>query len=282
MDWERDLPGWSLPELSQRITCGNVRWHAQIAGSGSDLLLLPGAGASTHTWAALIPELAKSHRVIAIDLPGQGFSQSNDAKRAGLDDMVTDIETLLSDQSWSPQAIIGHSAGAAVALRLSINLNIGKVIGINPALDNFKGMAGWLFPILARVLAANPFTANLFAFGANEKRAQRLIEGTGSHIDDQALSYYTRLIGDRAHVNGALQMMARWSLDELVADLPKVTARVLFLTGANDLAVPPEVAARAAKAIPHAQVIEMPRLGHLAHEEDPTRVLTEINRFLAV
>ena len=117
MDWERDLPGWSLPDLSTRIVNGPHRWHVQIAGTGPDLLLLPGAGASTHTWRALIPELAKTHRVIALDLPGQGFTQSPNAKRSGLEEMAEDITALARSEGWTPAAIIGHSAGAAIAMR---------------------------------------------------------------------------------------------------------------------------------------------------------------------
>lgn len=281
MDWTRDLPTWSLPELSRRVVCGPHRWHVQEAGAGPDLLLLPGAGASTHTWRALIPELATSYHVIALDLPGQGFTQSTDAKRSGLEDMVQDITALAQSEGWAPETIIGHSAGAAIALRLSQTLGVRKLIGINPALDNFDGVAGWLFPILARLLAANPFTANFFAFGASERRARRLIEGTGSRIDDAGLAFYTRLIGDRSHVSGALQMMARWSLDKLIEDLPRIEADVLFLTGDNDSAVPPDVADRAAARLPHASVHHLEGLGHLAHEEDPARILSEIRAFLA-
>lgn len=280
MDWERDLQTWSLPELSRRIVNGPHRWHVQMAGDGPDLLLLPGAGASTHTWRALIPELAKTYRVIAPDLPGQGFTQSPNAKRSGLPEMVEDLTRLCIAEGWKPAAIIGHSAGAAIALRLSQTLDVPKVVGLNPALDNFDGVAGWLFPILARLLAANPFTANMFTFGASPARARRLIEGTGSHISDVDLTFYTRLTADRNHVNGALQMMARWSLDELLQDLPKIGAEVLFLVGENDKAVPPDVARRAAERLPHANVLSYPQLGHLAHEEDPERVLKDIGEFL--
>ncbi|MEO1537545.1 MAG: alpha/beta fold hydrolase BchO [Pseudomonadota bacterium] len=280
MDWERDLPTWSLPELSTRITLAPHRWHVQIAGTGPDLLLLPGAGASTHTWRKLIPALSKSHRVIAPDLAGQGFTQSPNASRSGLPEMAEDLAALIRDQDWKPAAIIGHSAGAAIALRLSQALGIQRIAGINPALDNFKGVAGWLFPFLAKMLAANPFTANMFALGATPSRARRLIEGTGSHIDDESLAFYTRLTADRAHVNGALQMMARWSLDELLGDLPAIDATVLFLTGANDKAVPPDVAERAAGFLPNATLERLEGLGHLAHEEEPDRVLEAITRFL--
>lgn len=280
MDWDRDLPGWSLPETSQRIISGPHRWHVQIMGTGPDLLLLPGAGASTHTWRKLLPPLAETFRVIAPDLPGQGFTQSPNATRSGLPEMVEDLTVLVTSQNWQPVAIIGHSAGAALALRLTQTLGTRKVIGINPALDNFDGVAGWLFPLLAKLLAANPFTANVFSFGATTSRARRLIEGTGSQIDDESLAYYTRLTGDRAHVNGALQMMARWSLDALLDDLSNIDADVLFLTGSNDTAVPPDVADRAAQRLPNATVHKLDGLGHLAHEEDPDRILQEIAAFL--
>ena len=280
MDWERDLPGWSLPETSRRIVNGPHRWHVQITGSGPDLLLLPGAGASTHTWRKLIPGLSASNRVIAPDLPGQGFTQSPNASRSGLAEMTEDLTALAVAEGWEPAVIIGHSAGAAIGLRLAQTLGVRKVIGINPALDNFKGVAGWLFPILAKLLAANPFTANMFSFGATTFRARRLIEGTGSRIDDESLAFYTRLTGNRSHVNGALQMMARWSLDELVNDLPDISADVLFLVGDNDKAVPPDVADQAAQRMPNATVRHLNDLGHLAHEEDPECILREIQSFL--
>ncbi len=75
-------------------------------------------------------------------------------------------------------------------------------------------------------------------------------------------------------------MMARWSLDALLEDLPEIDADVLFLTGGMDTAVPPDVAKRAAKRLPNATVHQFEDLGHLAHEEDPERILAEIRAFL--
>ncbi len=281
MHWERDLPTWSLAEQSRRVALAPHRWHVQEAGAGPTVLLLPGAGASVHSWRALIPRLAERFHVVALDLPGQGFTQSPGyGRRSGLEAMAEDIATLARHEGWAPKAIIGHSAGAAIALRLAGPLGVGHVVGLNPALRNFEGVAGWLFPALAKVFAATPFTADLFAFGSSEARARRLIEGTGSKIDADGLGYYARLIGDRTHVDGALQMMARWSLDGLLEDLPSVTAKVLFLAAENDAAVPPYVATDAAALIPGAQLLPLPGLGHLAHEEDPERILNTIFEFL--
>ena len=64
--------------------------------------------------------------------------------------MAEDMAALLAAQDWAPQAIIGHSAGAALALRLAEILpqTPRAIVGLNAALGNFDGLAGVLFPSL--------------------------------------------------------------------------------------------------------------------------------------
>lgn len=280
MNWSRDLPTWSLPDWSRQVPVAPHRWHVQEAGSGPTLLMLHGAGASTHTWRDLMPALAESHHVVAIDLPGHGFTGSPSGRRLGLEPMARDVAALLRDQGWSPSAIIAHSAGAALGLRLAQTEGIKTLVGINPALAPFGGVAGWLFPVLAKMLSLNPLTVPLFLFGTSPQRTRRLIEGTGSKLDDEGLAFYTRLMSDGAHVRGTLSMMANWSLDALLRDLPDIGVRALFLTGALDQAVPPRTALEAAEQMRDARVETLPGLGHLAHEEDPEAVLPRIVDFL--
>ncbi|MFB9151390.1 alpha/beta fold hydrolase BchO [Roseovarius ramblicola] len=282
MNWARDLQGWPHSETSRRIAHPPHRWHVQEAGDGATLLLLHGAGASTHTWRDLAPDLARDHRVVALDLPGQGFTAMGARGRSGLAQMAADIAALVAAEGWQPRAIIGHSAGAALALRFALNLpETPRVIGINAALSPFEGLAGWLFPVLARVLALNPLTALAFTAGGNRHaRARRLIESTGSRLDDAAIGYYARLIGDRTHVEGTLQMMAQWDVSALLDALPALGAPCLLITGDGDRAVPPSVSAHAAARLPHARHLCLPGPGHLAHEEDPARIAGLIRDFL--
>jgi magnesium chelatase accessory protein len=159
---------------------------------------------------------------------------------------------------------------------------VPKVVGINPALDNFKGLAGVLFPVLAKMLAAVPFTAQLFsASAANPARIKALIGGTGSDIGPEGLALYRRLISDRDHADATLLMMAQWSLETLLNDLPGITAEALFIVGDKDRTVPPAVAERAAGRMPSARVLHLAHLGHLAHEEAPEEVAALIADFLA-
>jgi magnesium chelatase accessory protein len=200
--------------------------------------------------------------------------------------MSSDIAALCVAEGWQPRAIIGHSAGAAVALDLATRLtapdgSTPRVIGINAALDRFEGIAGWLFPLLARVLALNPLTATIFTMGGDPaRRARRLIEGTGSRLDDAGLALYARLISDRGHVDGTLRMMAQWDIDGLLDRLEGLSTPCHLITGENDLAVPPGVSDRAAPRLPDCTVTQLPGLGHLAHEEDPERVCSVVERIL--
>ncbi len=181
--------------------------------------------------------------------------------RLGLEAISEDTAALLADQGWQPQAIIGHSAGAAVALRLAEILPSPPraVIGINAALGNFDGLAGVLFfPVLARLLALNPLVPSLFArMAGGEAQVRRLLASTGSTLDGEARGYYERLVRDPAHVDGTLAMMAQWQLDGLLSRLPQITVPTLFVTGSADRAVPPSVSREAAARMPRAEVVTL-------------------------
>ena len=62
-----------MTEPSSHYTqVNNLRLHYLEAGEGDPILLLHGFPTSSHLWRNIMPELAKTHRVIAI--PGYGAS----------------------------------------------------------------------------------------------------------------------------------------------------------------------------------------------------------------
>lgn len=281
MRWPADAKDWPLAEYSRQVLHRPHRWHVQEAGTGPTILLIHGAGGATHSFRGLLPILAKTHQVVAVDLPGQGFTQLGAQQRCGLDHMAEDLLSLCRSESWEPEMIVAHSAGAAIALRLwELGLHPSKgIVGINAALGNFKGMAGWLFPVMAKALAITPFSASIFAGTTTRNAVRNLLRGTGSTLDQQGLELYYRLATDKAHVDGTLSMMAQWKLDGLLSRLGQIDAPVQLITGLSDVAVPPQVSRDAATVLPNALLIELANLGHLAHEEDPetiARLILEI------
>jgi len=282
VDWARDGAGWPNAAHSRLVDCPPHRWHLQDAGTGPVVVLLHGAGASAHSWRQVLPLLAARFRVLAVDLPGQGFSRCGSRARLTPEAIAADLARLLAAEAPAPSALVGHSAGAAVALRLAAALPAppAALVGINPALAAFRGVAGWLLPVLARAMALNPLTAPLLARGASPETVRGIIASTGSRLDAEGLDLYRRLMADRAHVEGTLAMMAGWRLEGLAADLPLIAVPALFLAGGRDRAVPPATVAAAAARMPQAELRLFPELGHLLHEEAPAVAAAAIAGFL--
>ncbi len=282
MNWDLEKPHWPHAAHSRFVRSAPHQWHVQQMGEGPCLLLLHGAAASLHSFADLIPRLAQHYTVVAVDLPGHGFTTKGSAMRSTLLAVASDLAEMLLREGIQPEAIIGHSAGAAVALELAGRLEPTPraVVALNGAFAEFDGIAGWLFPMLAKLLALNPFTSVFFSATTTPANVRQLIEATGSELTDSQLRLYYRLIRDRAHVAGALAMMAQWDLRPLIRTLPEIEVPTLMLTGARDKAVSPAVSRDAAARMPHARWHSLPALGHLMHEERPDVIADHITEFL--
>lgn len=256
------------------------QWPAPAA-QAPQLLLLHGTGASTHSWRGLAPLLARDAGVVALDLPGHGFSEPARGDGATLPGVARNVSTLLREIGVQPTVLIGHSAGAAIAARMALDgaQGLELVVSLNGALLPLHGLAGRVFSPLAKLLATNRLVPRLFArHAAVPSRVRRLVLSTGSRIDDAGVELYGLLVRDPAHVAGALDMMANWDLRELVAALPKLRTPVFLLAGELDKALPPSQSQRAARLLPRACYVALPALGHLAHEEDPQQIYGLIRR----
>jgi magnesium chelatase accessory protein len=273
--WAREGRDWPHRETSRFVEAGGLMWHVQVMGHGPPVLLLHGSGAASHSWRDIATGLAGRFTLIIPDLPGHGFTGAPGGDGLSLDGMARSLGALNQALGLRPWAAVGHSAGAAVAIRMRLDGRIGDggVVAINGALRPFPGSAGWLFPALARLIFLNPPAMAMFAWRARAPGAiARLLEGTGSRIDARGLELYRRLLSTSGHVAGALGMMANWNLQPLVEALPRLPVPFTLIVAEGDRAVPPEVSREACAATPGARLVTVPGLGHLAHEEQPALV----------
>ncbi|MFD2173266.1 alpha/beta fold hydrolase BchO [Rhodobacter lacus] len=268
----RTLPAnWPNRSAARIHRVERIDWWVLDTGprDAPALLMLHGLGASGHSFRRTIPGLSTRFRLIVPDLPGHGCTRTHERGRLGLGPIAEDLCTLCEALGIAPTAVIGHSAGGAIALQMALNTAIPRVIGINAALDHFEGVAGVLFPLIAQGLAAFPLTAPVAArVWASPERVSRLLDSTGSVIEPEGKAQYTRLVQDTEHVRGALEMMAQWRLETLILNLPRLRKPALLLVGTEDKAVPPEVSETAARAMPQAELRKMAG-GHLLQEEAP-------------
>lgn len=284
LDWHREGLIWPHREASDFVQVGGKRWHVQRMGSGPALLLLHGTGASVHSWRALMPQLATNHMVIAPDLPRHAFTTGHDAYAMSLPAMAREIAGLMTALDVRPAAIIGHSAGAAIALQLALDHGYaGPIVGLSAALRPFPGPFAQIFPAVAKALFVNPlvpriFTSSIDLVGGAERFMWR---STHSRIDAEGLACYRTLIKHPAHAGGALAMMANWDLPGLKLRLGSARNPVLLVHGDNDPAIPPEWAREVQGWLPNARLDVLAGLGHLAHEEAPGEAAARIAAFLA-
>src|SRR5690349_2474399 len=89
--------------------------YSEQRGSGPDLLLLPGLGASPHVWYAQLRDLSQSFRVTAVDLRGQGRS----ARPAGpysIGGFAEDVGELIRVLGLAPAAVVASSMSSLIAV----------------------------------------------------------------------------------------------------------------------------------------------------------------------
>jgi len=280
--WSRDGADWPNRDFSSFVEAAGIGWHVQRMGEGPSLLLIHGTGAATHSWRGLLPLLAQHFSVVALDLPGHGFTQSPPAHRLSLPGMSTDVGALLRKLEVRPEIAVGHSAGAAILARMCLAGRIAPrlLVALNGAFMPFGGIATHLFSPLAKLLVLNPLVPRVFAWQASHAGAvERLIANTGSTIDQEGVALYRKLVRNPVHVAAALRMMANWKLEPLLHDLPRLAPTLVLVTAANDQSISPTVAQRVREILPNAMIERLPALGHLAHEEQPQLIAHLIEKY---
>lgn len=278
-------PYWPWRQHSRQVvTADGLRWHLQhwpAPAAGAPLaLLLHGTGASAHSWRTLAPLLATRFELLVPDLPGHAYTDTPPAQPLDLPAVAAALDALLRQLGARPALLVGHSAGAAVALQMVLSGAAAPrlVVSINGALLPLGGVAGRLFLPLARALAGNPLVVPAFAaWAAWPPVTRRLLDGTGSRIDAVGERCYTQLVSDPRHAAGALRLMASWDLQALAAQLPALRVPLQLQVGLNDRTLPPSHADRVRALLPQAQRVDLPGLGHLAHEEDAAAVAAAID-----
>ncbi len=112
----RELPGFE----SRYADVNGVRLHYVAGGAGPPLILLPGWPQTWWSYRKMMPELARHHRVIAVDIRGMGASSM---PRDGYDKktMARDIHELVRSLGYTEANILGHDIGAQVAFAYAAN-----------------------------------------------------------------------------------------------------------------------------------------------------------------
>ena len=91
--------------------------HVEATGEGPPLVLLHGWAMHSEMWGPLLPRLARTYRVHAVDLPGHGHSAT--PAEFTLDGMVSALASAFASGA-EPLTVLGWSLGGQVAMRWAL------------------------------------------------------------------------------------------------------------------------------------------------------------------
>jgi magnesium chelatase accessory protein len=274
-DWQVEGPTWPHRQYSRFVQRHGMRWHVQVMGSGPVALLVHGTAASTHSFRELMPLLATRFTVVAADLPGHAFTAAPTRFAPTPSGIAAALGDLLDHLQLSPTLAVGHSAGAAVIVRMTLDRAIAPelLVGLGAALVPFRGAAASLFGPAARLLSQSQLAARLISLRARDLTGMdRLVRGTGSALDRPGVELYRRLAHSPGHIASVLAMMASWNLDALYDALGGLRVPLLLLAGERDRAIPLSQLREVAARVPAARLVVVDGTGHLLHEEQPAVV----------
>jgi pimeloyl-ACP methyl ester carboxylesterase len=133
-----------------------LKIYFETHGSGKPLVLLHGGLGSTSMFAPVLPQLAASRRVIAIDLQGHGRTADID-RPMRFELMADDVAGVLQYMGIPSAAILGYSLGGGVALQTTIRHP--KIVEKLVAASCPHRQSGWFPEILAAMAQMGPLSA---------------------------------------------------------------------------------------------------------------------------
>ncbi|HEY0513747.1 MAG TPA: alpha/beta hydrolase [Thermoanaerobaculia bacterium] len=269
----------SVP-ADQFVRVGEQLVHVEQAGSGEPVVLIHGFGASTYAWRKVMPALAASHRVVASDLNGFGYTQRPKSRAGYTREAQAELVLGTLDALGIDRAhFAGHSYGGGLTLYLASQHpeRFRSMVLVDSSAPTYandrRSRAAALRPLDAlfvRTLVLRP--------GMVRKGLLR------SYYDDSLVTpELVQAYLDRLAIEGVVDafygLTAPAPPGEPV-DLAKIAIPSLVIWGAHDELISPEMGRRAAARLQHAEFVLFAESGHIPMEEEPEAFLRAVLPFL--
>jgi pimeloyl-ACP methyl ester carboxylesterase len=261
------------------IEVEGVRLHYVEAGKGDPVVLIHGWNGSTFSFRYTIPELARTHRVIAIDLLGFGYS----ARPARGDYSVTAqlrlVTGLMDRLGIERAAVVGHSMGGGIAMHLALSHpeRVERLVLVDEASEREarrglragKLLRHGLFLLSPLALHAEPLGRAVFRLAVHDP----------AMLTPEVFEGYARPLRVRGHLRGVGRQL-RDRGREPVLEPARIRQPTLVLWGEHDRIISLPAGQELAQRIDGARLEMIRSAGHLPLEEQPETCNRVILEFL--
>ena len=272
----------------QKINVEGLPTRYLTAGEGPPLLLLHGVGDNAFDWQWVMPALAHTYQVYALDLPGSGGSAKPlpDYSPAFFTRFAT---AFLNALGVERAAVVGNSLGGLVGLRLALSdpervATLGLVS---------SGGLGREVTYALRSLALPGFGKLAVAWGKRRPGALQRALGRSallfahpSRVPREWIKEQYRLARLPGFLEAQLatvraQVGLRGQREVLVDRLSHLKVPTLVVWGARDRVLPYSQGQEAAARLPEGTLELVPDCGHAPHVEQPERFVSGLGEVLS-
>jgi pimeloyl-ACP methyl ester carboxylesterase len=257
------------------------------AGSGPAVLLVHGIAGTGAVWDAVVPELARTHTVIAPDLPGHGASGASGGDYS-VGAMAATLRDLLLALQIERATVVGHSLGGGVAMQFAYLFpehcerlvlissgGLGRSVNLvlrSAALPGSELVTAGL-GLSARAGGRALRAAGLLRPERHSAPARELGRSVGSLADRETRTAFLATL--RAVVGPVGQRVFAGDRLYLAAAMP-----TLIVWGERDPMIPAGHGRRAHAAMPGSRLELLPGVGHFPPLEAPEQTVAVLRAFL--
>ncbi|MGO4395318.1 alpha/beta fold hydrolase [Variovorax sp. M-6] len=270
----------SNPEIGQRIRTGAFETNVHDMGEGAPVLFIHGSGPGVSAWAnwrLVMPELAKTRRVLAPDMAGFGYTDRPPGIAYTMDTWVRQATDLLDALDIERADVVGNSFGGALSLALAIRAphRVRRLV--------LMGSVGVPFAITPGLDAVWGYTPSF----ENMRRIMDVFAHDRALVTDELaqLRYEASIRPGFQESFGAMfpAPRQRWvdamaSPEAAIRALPHET---LLIHGREDQVIPLATSLTLADWIPNSQLHVFGRCGHWTQIEHSARFARLVGDFLA-
>jgi pimeloyl-ACP methyl ester carboxylesterase len=259
------------------------RLNVAELGSGPPIVFVHGLGGAWQNWLEQLPDLARDHRCIAMDLPGFGESPMPAEEEVSISGSGRLVVGLLDELGIDEAVVVGNSMGGFVALEVAVQApeRVSKLVLVSSAgLSTEKAKRRPLVAGARMLQLGAAWVAAHSETLAKRPRARKLLAGGVMKYPDKLPA---PLVAEQIRGSGTPGFVD--ALDELLTyrlreRLGEITVPTLIVWGESDRIVPVKDAKEFEKTIEDARKVIFDDTGHVPQLERPEAFNAELREFL--
>lgn len=278
------------PWKHEYIISNGVKLHYVTQGEGPLMLMLHGFPEFWYSWRHQIPEFAKDHKVVALDL--RGYNDSDKPQDAGsytMDELLLDVEGVLQGLGYDRCILVGHDWGGAIAwcftsaypqyVEKLIILNMPHPAKFREGLRTLEQLQRSWYVFLFQL----PWLPEFLLEWGSYRAIGTMLRETAVHkeaFSTQDLEAYKDAAAKRGALTAMLNYYRNLFPGMLEQEWEPIMVPTLLIWGENDVALNKDLTHGTEAYVPNLRIHYIANSGHWVQQEQPQLVNQYMREFV--